>query len=182
MAQSPGSDRPGGVASPLLPPPALDRNDPRAPTGGRRAVLGAGTAVRGQVAAREDLWIDGQLEGEVQAPAHQVVIGPSGRVRGELRALSVVVEGELLGDLRAEQQAVVRASGRMQGDIRAPRVVLEEGCRYSGRIDMNPADACPPAGALGDQPAPTAANGGTPPPEPILVAGGNFIAREENRS
>jgi cytoskeletal protein CcmA (bactofilin family) len=136
MAQLSGSDRVTGAGGPLAP---ADR--PADARGPRRAAIGAGTAVRGQVAAREDLWIDGQLEGEAQAPAHQIVVGASGRVRGELRARSVVIEGELIGDLRAEHQATLRAGARMLGDIRSPRVVLEEGCHYTGRIDMVPEGA-----------------------------------------
>jgi cytoskeletal protein CcmA (bactofilin family) len=140
MAQPSGSERVVGAGGPLAP---ADRAEARPSSGAgpRRAAIGAGTAVRGQVAAREDLWIDGLLEGEAQAPTHQIVVGPAGRVRGELRARSVVVEGELIGDLRADQQATVRAGARMVGDIRSPRVVLEEGCHYTGRIDMVPEGA-----------------------------------------
>ena len=146
--------------------PAGPSTNPATP--GRRAVVGSASALRGQLSAREDLWIDGQLDGEVQALAHQVTIGSSGRVRAEVKAKSVVVEGELHGNVVASQMVTVRTGGRMQGDIRAPRVALEEGCQFQGHVDMDgtqaasPTEAAPVASlagstASGGEPAETAA-------------------------
>jgi cytoskeletal protein CcmA (bactofilin family) len=102
----------------------------------RRATLGPATAVRGQIAAREDLWVEGQFEGEIMAAGFQVTVVAGGRVRGEVRAASVIVEGELHGDVRAEQHVIVRTGGRLRGDLRAPRVTLEDGCAVDGSVDM----------------------------------------------
>src|ERR1044072_8996285 len=112
-----------------------------------RAVVGPPSALRGQSSAREDLWIEGQLDGEVQAPEHQVTVSAGGRVRAEIKAKSVVVEGELHGNVVASQMVTVRAGGRMTGDIRAPRVGLEEGCQFQGNVDMDGGQAAtvPPA-------------------------------------
>ena len=139
----------GGPAGPTPSTAPPNRNaDPRgsvAPTGsGRRAVVGAASALRGQLSAREDVWIDGQLEGEVQAPAHQVTIGAGGRVRADVRARAVVVEGELIGNVVASEMVTVRAGGRVVGDVRSPRVVLEDGCQFQGNVDM---DSSPSGGA-----------------------------------
>jgi cytoskeletal protein CcmA (bactofilin family) len=69
-------------------------------------------------------------------------------VRGQVRARSVVVEGELHGEVWAEHQAVIRTGGRMYGEIRAPRVALEDGCAFNGTVDMDPAaSAAPPPAA-----------------------------------
>lgn len=120
-------------------PNDLQPRDPRAP--GRRAVLGSATAIRGQIAAREDLWVDGQFEGEIHAAGQQLTVSPGGRVRGQVRARSVIVEGELYGEVDAEQQVVVRSGGRIRGDVRSPRVGLEDGCAFDGTVDMEPAPA-----------------------------------------
>ena len=122
-------------------------NQPGTPSPGRRAVVGPASALRGQLSAREDVWIEGQLEGEVQAPAHQVTVSAGGRVRAEVKAKSVVVEGELIGNVVASQMVTVRAGGRMQGDIRAPRVGLEEGCQFQGNVDMDGSQASAAAAA-----------------------------------
>jgi cytoskeletal protein CcmA (bactofilin family) len=142
--------------------------------GGRRPAIGNATAVRGQLAAREDVWVDGQFEGEIQAAGHRVTVGASGRVRGEVRAREVVVEGELHGETHAEKQAVVRAGGRMQGDLRAPLVVLEDGCWFSGTVDMSaPGSAAAAPAPTADTPdaaSPGAAPATEPEPQPAVPA------------
>jgi cytoskeletal protein CcmA (bactofilin family) len=135
------ADQLGGPAGPApSTAPTARTFDPRggAPAAGpgRRAVVGAASALRGQLAAREDVWIDGQLEGEVQAPAHQVTVGTGGRVKADVKARAVVVEGELLGNVVAREMVAVRTGGRVVGDVRAPRVVLEDGCQFQGTVDM----------------------------------------------
>ena len=147
----------GGPAGPAPSTPPPSRNpDPRASAAaggrGRRAVVGAASALRGQLATREDVWIDGQLEGEVQAPAHQVTIGAGGRVRADVRARAVIVEGELVGNVAASEMVTVRAGGRVVGDVRSPRVVLEDGCQFQGNVDM---DSSPAGIATSSDPAAT---------------------------
>ena len=142
-------------------------NQPGTPSPGRRAVVGPASALRGQLSAREDVWIEGQLEGEVQAPAHQVTVSAGGRVRAEVRAKSVVVEGELVGNVVASQMVTVRAGGRMQGDIRAPRVALEEGCQFQGDVDMDGGQAS--AATLAPEPEAAA----EPAPAPAMVGEGS---------
>src|SRR4051794_5345174 len=133
----PGTPEPGSPSTAPGGRNAPAANAPAATGSGRRALVGAATAVRGQVSAGEDIWIEGQLEGELQALAHQVTISAGGRVHAQVRARSVIVEGELEGDVFAEQQVVLRAGSRVHGDIRSPRVALEEGCFFRGTVDMD---------------------------------------------
>jgi len=166
MANEPGG--PQGPAPTSFPQPP-QRSNP-SPANGRRPVVGPATAVRGQLAAREDLWIEGQFEGEIQAPAHQVTVSPGGRVRAEVKARSVVIEGDLQGNVIADQMVLVRAGGSMQGDIRAPRVGLEEGCQFQGNVDMDGSRVR--TAASGDPKAATADKASAPNSSPAMVGEG----------
>lgn len=104
----------------------------------RQAVIGPSISIDGTLEGGEDLVIDGSFEGQIEVPGHRVTVGKNGKVKAEIRAGSIVIEGELTGNLTAEEQAVVRGSGKVSGDIEAPRVALDEGCRFKGRIDMEP--------------------------------------------
>jgi len=116
------------------PPPA----PPPRPSSGVAARLGASLALEGTLAGDEDLLIEGRFRGEISVPQHQVTVGSTGHVEGEVRASAIVVEGEVRGNLSASEQVLVRASGSVHGDIRAPRVALDQGCRFKGSIDMEP--------------------------------------------
>src|ERR1700674_219847 len=57
------------------------------------AVLGKSVIVKGQIFSREDLTIDGEVEGTVELQEHRLTIGPNGRVTASIKAREVVVLG-----------------------------------------------------------------------------------------
>jgi cytoskeletal protein CcmA (bactofilin family) len=118
--------------------PAAAAAPSSSPRTSRGAALGRSLHFEGRLTGDEDLLVEGRFAGEISIPGHQVTIGPEGRVEAEVKATAIVVEGEVHGNLTADQQVVVRASGKVHGDIRAPRVALDQGCRFKGTIDMEP--------------------------------------------
>jgi cytoskeletal protein CcmA (bactofilin family) len=108
----------------------------RAGTGGERATIGPSITIKGEVTGDEDLLIQGRVEGSVELQLQSVTVGTDGRVKANITGRVVVVEGEVEGDLRAQDQVVLRSSARVTGDITSPRVVLEDGARFRGLVDM----------------------------------------------
>jgi cytoskeletal protein CcmA (bactofilin family) len=117
------------------------------------AVIGPSIFIKGDLSGDEDLVIEGRVEGKIDLKQHNVTIGKNGRVHADVFGNTVVVEGEVDGNLFASQQAVLRQSGAVRGNITAPRVMLEDGSRFRGSIDMEEAPAKAPG-------ATTAAHGG----------------------
>jgi cytoskeletal protein CcmA (bactofilin family) len=74
----------------------------------------------------------------------------------------VLIDGEVEGNLTAEEQIVVRKSGRVSGDLTAPRVTIEDGARFKGSIDMDPKRASTPAPMPAPQRPSSTAKGGDP--------------------
>jgi cytoskeletal protein CcmA (bactofilin family) len=109
------------------------------------AAIGPSITIKGDVSGDEDLVIEGRVEGKVMLAKHNVTIGPDGHVKADVNGRTVVVEGEVEGDLRGEEQIVLRHSARVEGSIAAPRVTLEDGAVFRGGIEMD-------AGAQGTKP------------------------------
>jgi cytoskeletal protein CcmA (bactofilin family) len=107
------------------------------------AVIGPSIFIKGDLSGDEDLVIEGRVEGKIDLKQHNVTIGKNGRVHADVLGNTVVVEGEVDGNLFASQQAVLRQSGAVRGNITAPRVMLEDGSRFRGSIDMEAAPAKP---------------------------------------
>ncbi len=103
--------------------------------------IGQSVQIKGDLTGQEDLTIEGRLEGKVLLDNHQLTIGANGRIQGEIRARSVVVVGELIGNITADERVEVAASGSMRGNIRAPRVVLVDGADFRGSVDMDSSQA-----------------------------------------
>jgi cytoskeletal protein CcmA (bactofilin family) len=129
------------------------------PSGGR-ALIGASTIVRGEISGEEDLLVEGRVEGKIDLRQNAVTIGAKGRVAAEVHARAILIDGEVDGDLSAEEQIVLRKSGRVRGDLCAPRVTIEDGSRFKGSVDMEPkrtAAQAAPAPAPRPSPPPSAA-------------------------
>ena len=79
------------------------------------------------------------MDGGVSNPSHRVIVGKSGRVKADVSARIIEVEGSVVGDLNGSERVVVAATGKVRGNIKAPRVSLENGAQFKGSIDMDPA-------------------------------------------
>lgn len=102
------------------------------------AVIGASIVIDGDVTGSEDMTIHGRVKGTVRLPDHRLQVGPEGRIEATAHARSIVVDGNVKGDLNADQEIIVRATGNVRGNLAAPRIGLEEGAKFKGRIDMEP--------------------------------------------
>ncbi len=121
------------------PAPAASGKQQTAPRSGGSAVIGPSITVKGDVSGDEDLVIQGRVEGTVSLAQHNVTIGPTGKVTADIRGKMVIVEGEVHGDLKAQEQIVLRHTAKVEGSISAPRVALEDGAVFRGGIEMDSA-------------------------------------------
>jgi cytoskeletal protein CcmA (bactofilin family) len=120
---------------PTIPTPvAAPQSEPRRT--GERATIGPSIIIKGDLSGDEDLIIEGRVEGKVDLKQHNVTVGRSGRVKADIVGKVVTVEGEVDGNVFAQEQAILRQSGAIRGNITAPRVMLEDGSRFKGSIDM----------------------------------------------
>ncbi|MCP3980918.1 MAG: polymer-forming cytoskeletal protein [bacterium] len=98
--------------------------------------------VRGEVVVRQDVVIESNFEGTLCAPLHVVTVEAGARVMGEVDAAAVVVNGTVVGQIRAGAKIVVGPQGLVDGEVRAPSIVFAEGARVRGTINQ---DAAQPA-------------------------------------
>jgi cytoskeletal protein CcmA (bactofilin family) len=115
------------------------------------ATIGPSIHIKGDVTGSEDLVIQGRVDGSVDLAQNHVTVGSEGRVKADVSARTVTVEGEVEGDLSAHEQITLRRSARVQGNISAPRVSLEDGAVFRGGIDMQ--DKAPAVNSRGAAPA-----------------------------
>ena len=99
-------------------------------------VIGKSIVVKGELRGSEDLTIEGQVEGKIALKQHVLTIGTHGRIRAQVFAKSVVVLGEIIGNIEATEKVAIRNEGAVEGDIKAPRVAIAEGAKFRGGIDM----------------------------------------------
>ena len=70
-----------------------------------------------------------------------LTIGANGKIKAEVFAKSVVVLGELTGNIIATEKVDIRDNGSIDGDIISPRVAIAEGAHFRGSVDMQRGDS-----------------------------------------
>jgi len=98
--------------------------------------IGKSIVIKGELTGSEDLTIEGQVEGTIQLRDHVLTIGPNGKIKAQIFAKSVIVLGEVNGNVTASEKVDIRDKGSVDGDIAAPRVAIADGAHFRGSIDM----------------------------------------------
>jgi cytoskeletal protein CcmA (bactofilin family) len=107
-----------------------------AETRGGAATIGKAVKVVGQIFSREDLYVDGEVEGTVEALEHKLTIGPNGTVKATVKAREVVALGNIQGNVEAADKIEIRKDAKLTGDIRTARIIIEDGAYFKGSIDI----------------------------------------------
>lgn len=100
------------------------------------SILGPTLKFKGELTANEDLVIQGQIEGSIKHSSN-LTIGEEGKLKADVTAEHIAIEGEVDGDLEGRTSVVVKDSANVQGNIYSPTVTLHEGSTFNGRIDMS---------------------------------------------
>lgn len=111
---------------------------------GVAAALGKSVMIKGQIISREDLTIDGEVEGTVELQEHRLTVGPNGKVQAGIKAREIVVLGAIHGNVEATDKIDIRKDAKLVGDIKTARIVIEDGAYFKGSIDITKAEAAKP--------------------------------------
>ena len=116
--------------------------------------IGRSVVITGEVKGSCDVTIEGQVDGKIELQQHVLTIGPNGKIKAQVFGKSVIVLGEVTGNITATNKVDIRENGSVDGDISAPRVAIAEGAHFSGSVDMHEQSAAVSGnGAEKDEPA-----------------------------
>lgn len=155
MAPNPAFE-PKKEATPLAANIPLGKMDVDVQRGGS-AVIGKAVKIVGQIFSREDLYVDGDVEGTIELLEHKLTIGPNGKVQAGVKAREVVALGTIQGNVEASDRLEIRKDAKLVGDIRTARIVIEDGAYFKGSIDIVKPEPVKPQPQVKPQPAQAAA-------------------------
>jgi cytoskeletal protein CcmA (bactofilin family) len=122
-------------------PARMESSPPRsssAPGSREAAVIGPSIHIDGDVRGEEDLLIEGEVGGTLQLKNNSLTIGPNGKVRADVYAHSIYVDGYVEGDLFGSERVHIRKNAQVRGNVTSPRVSVEDGAKFKGAIEMDP--------------------------------------------
>jgi cytoskeletal protein CcmA (bactofilin family) len=100
------------------------------------ATIGKSITIKGDLTGKEDLVIEGTVEGRVELPEAQLTVGANGTIKAEIQAKAVVVIGKVAGNIYGTDRIEIQSTGVVKGDVSAPRLVVAEGAQLNGAIQM----------------------------------------------
>jgi cytoskeletal protein CcmA (bactofilin family) len=98
--------------------------------------IGKAVKIVGQIFTKEDLDIDGDVEGTIESQDNKITIGQTGRVQADIRACNVVILGQVQGNVTASNKVDIRKHAKLVGDIATSRISIEDGAIFKGSIDI----------------------------------------------
>ena len=99
------------------------------------AVIGPSMTIKGEIRAREELLVDGDVEGMLESQS-LLTVGPNGKVRGNIKACQVAIFGSVRGDVEVTEKIAIREQGSLIGDIKAAGISIDDGAYFKGSIDI----------------------------------------------
>jgi cytoskeletal protein CcmA (bactofilin family) len=102
-----------------------------------KAFLGRSVTFKGQILSRENLAIEGEVEGTIDMIEHRLTIGTSGNVRANVKTLDIELFGSMQGSIDAVDKVYIRKGAKFVGDIHCAGIVIEDGAYIKADIDLS---------------------------------------------
>ena len=118
---------------PSPPPPAPAPPPP--PVARQAAIIGSSMTIKGEISTREELLVDGEVEGSLESHS-LLTVGSNGKVRANIRAREVVIFGSVNGNVEVVEKIAIREQGSLVGDIKAAGISIDDGAYFKGSIDI----------------------------------------------
>ena len=99
-------------------------------------VISKGIRIKGVVRGKEDLVIEGEVDGSISLPEHHLTLERPSRTTAEVKARNATIRGRHRGNAEAVDKIEIASEAVMIGDLRAPRLVIREGAKFRGTVDM----------------------------------------------
>ena len=114
------------------------RTPPPAPSAAS-AAIGPSMRIKGEIYTREELLVDGDVEGVMESES-LLTVGPNGKVRANIKAREVVIFGSVHGNVEVSGKIAIREQGSLIGNIKSAGIGIDDGAYFKGSIDITRPD------------------------------------------
>lgn len=124
------------AAAPAMTAPPKETPKPAEPHRADVGHIGKSVVIRGELTGNEDLYLDGEVEGNINLRDHRLVIGPNGKIKASITARDVVVHGRVEGNVSGSERVELKRACTLIGDVATQRIAIEDGAFFKGAIDV----------------------------------------------
>ena len=131
---------------------------------GTTSLLTKELKIEGDIQGDEDLHVEGYFKGSIKIKG-SIFVGQTGRVEADIEADSIIIQGQIKGNVLARRQLEIQSLGQLMGDCTAASIDIKEGAIFEGRSNMLRSSAS--ASASASQPTGAATPAGQARPQKL---------------
>jgi cytoskeletal protein CcmA (bactofilin family) len=120
------------------------------PSGG---LITSSIVIKGEIRGREDLYIDGEIQGTIQLSEGRVTVGPHGKISADIDAREIIVRGKVKGAVRGRERVEVGRTADISGNVVTLRISIEEGAQIHSNVEITRANQTAKSGNEPQKPA-----------------------------
>jgi cytoskeletal protein CcmA (bactofilin family) len=124
----PGNPQPAAPAAPAAAAAPI-------PAGSGVTILGESIVVKGRLVSREEVHVNGELQGELEMDG-RLTVGAKAKLDANIKAKEVIVAGFMKGNVEAAERLVLRKGSHLEGNVKTAGIVIEDGAYFKGGIDI----------------------------------------------
>jgi len=99
-------------------------------------VIGEETTIKGIIHTQRSIRIEGVVEGEINSQG-EVYIGEKSKIKANIVGKTIIVSGEVIGNIEAIKGLKICKTGKVYGNIAGDQLLIEEGGIYKGKVNMD---------------------------------------------
>ena len=100
-------------------------------------ILGPDATFKGELSYEKGMRLHGKLEGKINTPG-RLHVSKEAKMQADVDAGAITVEGDVHGNLSANDRVELKQSARYEGDLRSSRLVVDEGAILVGHVTVGP--------------------------------------------
>jgi cytoskeletal protein CcmA (bactofilin family) len=112
------------------------KETPRTAERGDVGHIGKSVVIRGELTGSEDLYLDGEVEGNINLRDYKLVVGPNAKIKATITARDVIVHGRVEGNISGSERVELKRACTLIGDVATQRIAIEDGAYFKGAIDV----------------------------------------------
>ena len=124
-------------ASATVPAAPAKREEPRE---SEDLLLGAGVQFEGKLTFKGTVRIDAKFTGSI-VTNDALIVGERAKIDAEISCGTVVVGGEVNGNIKAKTGVELHKSAKVRGDVETPSLAMEKGALLHGHLKMMPGES-----------------------------------------
>jgi cytoskeletal protein CcmA (bactofilin family) len=102
----------------------------------QKTTINSSTRIDGDIKAEEHLVINGTIKGNVDIRAHNLFLGPGGKIEGEIHAHDVRIRGHMTGDIVASGKVEIMKEANFSGKIKSKGISVEQGAYFDASVKL----------------------------------------------